>query len=82
MGGTIAWHPDHFLAHAKQGPAVAGALRELLSNPAHAAAARSFSRRYPAFSIAEQRRRMVARIEQLAREGPILAASPPQGIPQ
>lgn len=61
---------------------VAGALTDLLTNPSHAAAARSFSRRYPAFSIAEQRRRMVARIEQLAREGPILAASPHQGIPQ
>lgn len=58
---------------------VAATLTELLGNPALAASARAFSRRYPAFSIAEQRRRMVARIEQLLREGPILAASPREG---
>lgn len=54
------------------GPAqIAAAMREILGNPAHAAGARELSRLYPAFSLREQRRRMVVRIEEiLARRSP------------
>lgn len=72
-----------WLGPAATGTEVAGALRELLVNPAHANAARAFSRRYPAFSLSEQRRRMVARIEAIARgarpDAPILAATQGKG---
>jgi UDP:flavonoid glycosyltransferase YjiC (YdhE family) len=61
---------------------VSDALVALLSEAAFTKAARAFAGRYPSFSPVEQRRRMVARIEQLARGGPILAASPRQGKPE
>lgn len=47
--------------------AVADAMRTLLFDPARAASARAFARRYPAFSLPEQRRRMVHRIEEIVR---------------
>jgi UDP:flavonoid glycosyltransferase YjiC (YdhE family) len=53
---------------------VAAAISELLGNPARTAAAKAFGRRYPGFSLTEQRRRMVARIEELA--DPILSPPP------
>jgi UDP:flavonoid glycosyltransferase YjiC (YdhE family) len=61
---------------------VGDTLASLLSEAACTKAARAFAGRYPSFSPLEQRRRMVARIEQLAREGPILAASARQGKPE
>ena len=45
---------------------VARALQRVLENPRYAQAARTFAKRYPAYSPMEQRRRMAARIEQLA----------------
>jgi spore coat polysaccharide biosynthesis predicted glycosyltransferase SpsG len=44
---------------------VATALQRVLHEPGFAAAARAFSRRYPAYSPAEQQRRIVARIEEI-----------------
>lgn len=61
---------------------VADALVALLSGASCTKAARAFAGRYASFSPIEQRRRMVARIEQLARAGPILAASPRLGKPE
>jgi UDP:flavonoid glycosyltransferase YjiC (YdhE family) len=61
---------------------IAATLTELLANPAHTLSARAFARRYPAFSLNEQRRRMVARIEQVAGRGsPILSADPSKEAP-
>lgn len=71
-----------WLAPAAAREDVASALVALLSEPAWTTAARAFASRYPSFSPLEQRRRMVARIEQLARGGPILAASPRLGKPE
>jgi hypothetical protein len=71
-----------WLAPAAGREEVADALVALLSDPAWSKAARAFASRYPSFSPPEQRRRMVARIEQLARGGPILAASARRGKPE
>lgn len=63
-----------WMGGAATGADVAAAINELLGNPARTASAKAFGRRYPGFSLAEQRRRMVARIEELT--GPILSAAP------
>ena len=44
---------------------VANTLQRILREPGFATAARAYSRRYPAYSPAEQLRRMVARIEEI-----------------
>ena len=60
-------------------PEVARAIEEILADGAFAARARAYARRYGAYSPAEQRRRIVLRIEQLlASRG---AALPAGGAP-
>ena len=44
---------------------VAGALRALVADPRYRQAARAFAQRYPAYSPAEQQRRIVARVEEM-----------------
>ena len=55
-----------FVGPEAPGGEVHRALREMLQDPRYAQAARAFPGRYPDFSPREQRRRIVARIEQLA----------------
>ena len=55
---------------------VQGALANLLGIAAFAAAARAFSQRYSGYSPQEQRRRVIARIEQILQGPPILPPSP------
>jgi UDP:flavonoid glycosyltransferase YjiC (YdhE family) len=81
--GSAAW----LGVRARPGD-VAHAMGLVLGNPRFADAARRYAKRYPGFSPAEQRRRIVARIEQIATHGsalprdkspPILAASRGEG---
>jgi len=57
-----------WLGPGAQHPQVVHAFGQLVSNPRYAVAARTFAQRYPAYSPAEQRRRIVARIEAVLRE--------------
>jgi UDP:flavonoid glycosyltransferase YjiC (YdhE family) len=70
MLGAAAW-----IGPAGAAGIVHAALANLLGNPAFAAAARAFAERYPAYSPLEQRRRVVARIEQILTTPPILTPS-------
>ena len=74
--GAGGWLPPD-----AQLPQVAYAFDQVTSDPRYAANARAFAQRYAAFSPNEQRRRIVARIDQLlARPGAILGApSTPAG---
>ena len=60
IGAGVALLPE---ANAPQ--LVAGALRALVAEPRYRQAARAFSQRYPAYSPAEQQRRIVARVEEM-----------------
>lgn len=68
--GCGLWLAEH--APASQ---VAPAVEQVLEERRFAEAARAFARRYPAFSPAEQRRRMALRIEQILDARPILSRS-------
>jgi len=65
MLGAAAW-----IGPAGDAAIVRMALANLLDNPAFAAAARAFAQRYPRYSPQEQRRRVVARIEQIVENAP------------
>ena len=60
---------------------VGAALSRLVGDAAFPAAAQAFARRYSAYSPQEQRRRVVARIEQILNADPILTPSP-SGAPR
>jgi hypothetical protein len=63
-----------WFAPAATAPEVARDFAQMLEDPRYASAARAFAKRYGAFSPSEQRRRIVARIEQLlAGRGAILS---------
>jgi UDP:flavonoid glycosyltransferase YjiC (YdhE family) len=68
--GCGLWLPQN-----AQAPSVAQALSRVLSERRFADAARAFATRYPAYSPAEQRRRMALRIEQILAAQPILSPS-------
>lgn len=71
--GSAVWLATHALAPRD----LAAAIERALHDPRHAAAARAFAKRYTAFSPEEQRRRIIARIEQILAEGG--GALPPPG---
>jgi hypothetical protein len=58
---------------------VATAVQRVLREPRFAAAAHAFSRRYPAYSPAEQQRRIVARMEEIVASPSRWPASPAVG---
>jgi len=68
--GAAAW-----IGPAGNAAVVTGALDHLLDNPGFGAAARAFAKRYTGYSPQEQRRRVVARIEQILVSPPILTPS-------
>lgn len=59
--------------------AVGEALERVLADPSFAAAAKSFAKRYPQYSAAEQQRRIVVRIEEILAQPSRWAALPPPG---
>jgi len=72
--GAARWLP-----HSTQAADAGRAIDSMLRERAHAASARAFANRYAAFSPAEQRRRIVLRIEELLSRGS--AGLPPRGAP-
>jgi hypothetical protein len=64
-----------WLSHQATGEDIAATIDAMLPDPRYALRAKEFAARYPAFSPAEQRRRIVLRIEELAAKA-ILSASP------
>jgi hypothetical protein len=59
---------------------IAASLHRILDEPAFAAAARAYAKRYPAFSSAEQQRRVVLRIEEILAKPSRWAAPQPAAI--
>jgi UDP:flavonoid glycosyltransferase YjiC (YdhE family) len=75
MLGAAAW-----IGPAGNAAIVHAALANLLGNPAFSVAARAFAQRYPAYSPKEQRRRVVARVEQIIMTTPT-SWGPPSAPP-
>jgi UDP:flavonoid glycosyltransferase YjiC (YdhE family) len=60
---------------------IASSLQRILDEPAFIASARAYARRYPAYSPAEQQRRMVLRIEEIIAAPSRWGALPPPDAP-
>lgn len=68
-----------WLAREASPIAVRRAIERLLGDPGILAAARAYGRRYPAFSPAEQRRRMIVRMEELLAARILSPSATPSG---
>ena len=61
---------------------IASAIEHVLAEPRYRANAQAFARRYPQFSSAEQRRRIVLRMEEILAARSILSRPPAAGAPE